>query len=142
MTGDIVEKDQMVGKQFSDLEMASRVRMLMRDDLNHEFICMAGRDRIMYLSQQVDRLENEVSELSQNVCDSCSPDNYGWVFNRVEGKAACVCMTEAEPFQILLKALERLACLGNGDRFGNSDGNLIAIAALRSVLPLDYSKSL
>lgn len=31
------------------------------------------------------------------------------------------------------KALERLACLGNGDRPGNSDGNVIAQAALATI---------
>jgi len=30
----------------------------------------------------------------------------------------------------LREALEKLARLGNGDRYGNSDGNCIAIAAL------------
>jgi len=141
MTGDIVKKEDMTYGKLSDLEMASKVRMLFRDTLEHEAVCCGARDRIMYLSQQVDRLENEVSELAQNVCDSCSPDSYGWIFNRVEGKAACVCMTEAEPFQILKAALEKLACLGNGDRVGNSDGNIIAIEALRAVLPLDYAES-
>lgn len=30
----------------------------------------------------------------------------------------------------LVEALQKLACLGNGDRYGNSDGNCIAQAAL------------
>lgn len=30
----------------------------------------------------------------------------------------------------LVEALQKLACLGNGDQYGNSDGNCIAIAAL------------
>ena len=60
MTGDIVEKDRMTAGKKTDLEVAGMVRMLMRDDLNHEFVCMAGRDRIMYLSQQIDRLEVEL----------------------------------------------------------------------------------
>ena len=32
--------------------------------------------------------------------------------------------------QELLEALEKLARLGNGDHFGNSDGNMIARAAI------------
>jgi regulator of replication initiation timing len=32
--------------------------------------------------------------------------------------------------KVLRESLERLACLGNGDRHGNSIGNEIAIAAL------------
>lgn len=30
----------------------------------------------------------------------------------------------------LVEALQKLACLGNGDQYGNSDGNCIAQAAL------------
>ena len=30
----------------------------------------------------------------------------------------------------LLKTLRQLACLGNGDQYGNSDGNIIAQVAL------------
>ena len=30
----------------------------------------------------------------------------------------------------LLKTMRQLACLGNGDQYGNSDGNIIAQAAL------------
>lgn len=33
----------------------------------------------------------------------------------------------------LVEALEKLAKLGNGDRYGNSVGNEIAIAALKSL---------
>ena len=33
----------------------------------------------------------------------------------------------------LLAALEKLARLGNGDQYGNSDGNMIARAAIASV---------
>ena len=32
--------------------------------------------------------------------------------------------------QALVAALQKLACLGNGDQYGNSDGNCIAQAAL------------
>lgn len=92
------------------------------------------------LNDENERLRKNIEELEQNTCGSCSPDNYGWIFNRVEGRGACVCMTEAEPFQILLAALDKLARLGNGDRFGNSDGNRIALDALRAVLPLDYAE--
>jgi hypothetical protein len=31
----------------------------------------------------------------------------------------------------LLEALKKLACLGNGDKYGNSDGNCIAIEAIK-----------
>jgi len=32
--------------------------------------------------------------------------------------------------QELLKTMRQLACLGNGDKYGNSDGNIIAQAAI------------
>lgn len=134
MTGDKVEKENMVFAHLSDLEMAGKVRMLMRMDLDHEAVCCGARDRIMYLSQQVD-------ELSQHVCDECIPDNYGWVFNRVEGRGACTCMLEAEPFQILLKALERIAGYDFSAAAGIAGPVDLANEALKAVLPLDYTES-
>jgi hypothetical protein len=53
MTGDKVEKEMMVFADLSDLELAFKVRMLMRGDLDHEAVCVGARDRIMYLSQQL-----------------------------------------------------------------------------------------
>jgi hypothetical protein len=138
MTGDIVEKDKMVFADLSDLQMASKVRMLMRGDLEHEAVCCGARDRIMYLSQQVKRLEKENEKLGQNVCDVCSPDNYGWVENRVEGRGACVCMTEAEPFQILLTALEKIV---EQKFIHGAEAQFVALTALKTVLPLDYAES-
>jgi uncharacterized coiled-coil DUF342 family protein len=67
VTGDIVEKNRMAGGKFSDIEAASMVRMLMRGDLNHEFVCLVGRDRIMYLSQEVDRLTAENAKLKKSI---------------------------------------------------------------------------
>lgn len=70
-------------------------------------------------------------------CDECNGD--GWVHNRVEGRAACTCMIEAEPFQILLKALERIAQdkVGYGHLGAGSPTAVAVIAqkALKSVLP-------
>lgn len=103
--------------------------------------CKQGLEDVGYSqspAELISRIINERDELTQQVCDECSPDNYGWVFNSVEIRGACTCMIEAEPFQILLKALEKLSRLGNGDQLGNSEGNCIAIEALRAVLPLDY----
>jgi hypothetical protein len=139
MTGDKVEKEAMVFGHLSDLEMAGKVRMLYRDQLDHEAVCVGARDRIMYLSQQ-----NE--ELSQRVCDDCDPENYGWVFNRVEGRGACTCMLEAEPFQILLTALETIRKAATGEiQIAEDDTEGMgwiakkAMEALQSVLPLDYA---
>lgn len=41
---------------MSDEWVADRVRMLMRNDLEHEAICVASRDRIMRLSLEIERL--------------------------------------------------------------------------------------
>lgn len=41
-----------MGAQFSDFEIAAKVRMLMRDQLDHEAVCVMARDRIMGRSKQ------------------------------------------------------------------------------------------
>lgn len=38
--------------QWDDVEVAIRVRMLMRNDLHHEMICTAARDRILCLAKE------------------------------------------------------------------------------------------
>lgn len=43
------------GSSIPDDEVARRVRMLMRNDLDHEAVCTLGRDRIMALSKEVAR---------------------------------------------------------------------------------------
>lgn len=59
--------------QWSDVEMAGAVRMLMRYDLNHEGIVVGARDRIMCLAAENKRLlaalEHAVS--LQPLDDSC-----------------------------------------------------------------------
>lgn len=41
------------GEHLSDMEVAGRVRMLMRADLDHEAVCTLARDRIVYLADQL-----------------------------------------------------------------------------------------
>jgi hypothetical protein len=53
MTGDPLTKDTMCYGHKSDMWMASEVRMLYRDTLNHEAIVTGARDRIIYLSQEL-----------------------------------------------------------------------------------------
>lgn len=50
---------------MSDEWIADRVRMLMRQDMWHEAICSAGRDRIMRLSLEVERLKAELKEATR-----------------------------------------------------------------------------
>lgn len=44
---------------LSDHAVAARVRMLTRNQLNHEAVCCMARDRIMGLSALVEKLEIE-----------------------------------------------------------------------------------
>lgn len=53
---------------MSDEWVADRVRMLMRDDIWHEPICQAGRDRIMRLSLEVSRLRADLDLLHRAGC--------------------------------------------------------------------------
>lgn len=49
------------GAHLSDLEVAARVRMLMRTDLTHESTCELARDRIMGLSKEITRLRTALA---------------------------------------------------------------------------------
>lgn len=69
MTGDEIDKDRMVFSDKSDLEVAFMVRMLMRDQLNHEQVCTGSRDRIMFLSQEVERLKQQNKNAYFAGCD-------------------------------------------------------------------------
>jgi hypothetical protein len=63
MTGDKIEKFEDCAMNYlSDLEMAFKVRMLMRNDLDHEAVCTAARDRIMWLSQQLEEQRTKIIE--------------------------------------------------------------------------------
>jgi len=41
------------GALLSDMEVAGRIRMLMRGQLDHEAVCTTARDRIVYLADQL-----------------------------------------------------------------------------------------
>jgi len=49
--------------KLTDKQVASAVRMLMRDQLDHEMICTLGRDRIIDLSKQLDMAERALVEV-------------------------------------------------------------------------------
>lgn len=51
------------GSDLSDSEIAGRVRMLGRQQLDHELVCLMGRDRIIALSDEVTRLTERCREL-------------------------------------------------------------------------------
>lgn len=48
-----------------DEEVARRVRMMSRSDLDHEFVCTLGRDRIMALVKEKASLEEQVERLAR-----------------------------------------------------------------------------
>lgn len=75
----------------------------------------------------------QIEELEQNSCGDCTD---GWKENRVEGRHACTCMTEMEPFQILHDALKSLI-----DHDGVVNSRAIARKALMAVSPLEYAES-
>lgn len=47
----------MCGVHLTDEQVAVKVRMLMRNDLDHEAVCLMSRDRIMCLSHEVKQLK-------------------------------------------------------------------------------------
>lgn len=53
------------GPHWSDEQVASKVRMLMRDDLDHEAVCVMARDRIVYLSAVVAERDRQIAELPE-----------------------------------------------------------------------------
>lgn len=50
------------GSELDDREVARRVRMLMRRDLDHELVCVLARDRIMALVKENEQLRKQLSE--------------------------------------------------------------------------------
>jgi len=40
------------GDQFTDAQIAGKVRMLYRDQIDHEAVCTMARDRIVWLAEQ------------------------------------------------------------------------------------------
>jgi hypothetical protein len=54
------QRVRLAGDHLPDVEVASNVRMLMRDQLDHEAVCVTARDRIMWLSQENERLRTEL----------------------------------------------------------------------------------
>lgn len=62
-------KTMQCGAHLSDKEVGLRVRMLMRDDLDHEAVCCMARDRIRYLSAALEARDREISELQNDLSE-------------------------------------------------------------------------
>lgn len=105
MTGDEVDKETMCMGHLSDLQMAGTVRMLYRDTLNHEAVVIAARDRIMYLSQQLERFKHLAKERGEFIINgeelgyitapSSENDKAYHIFMR------CKCIDESAAKQVL-----------------------------------------
>ncbi len=65
MTGDPVDPTTMVFADLTDYQMACKVRGLFRTDIDHEAVVTGARDRIMYLSQENERLKNTIRSLKK-----------------------------------------------------------------------------
>lgn len=50
------------GSDLSDMEVAGRVRMLMRGQLDHESVCTLARDRIVYMADRLGEIESITAE--------------------------------------------------------------------------------
>lgn len=57
--------------------------------------------QIIASKKRIAELEAENEQLSQQICDECSPDDYGWNYNAVEGRVPCVCIIESGAYQEL-----------------------------------------
>lgn len=60
---------------LSDEEMAGLVRMLMRDDIGHEAVVCAARDRILHLSQAMVSARDAVLEEAATEVESAGGDS-------------------------------------------------------------------
>lgn len=56
------------GQHLTDAQVADRVRMLMRDDWDHEAVCTLARDRIATLAREHDRLRAFVERVAMGGC--------------------------------------------------------------------------
>jgi hypothetical protein len=60
--------------QWDDVEVAGRVRMLMRNDLDHEMICTVARDRILCLAKEKARYAQLLYAAKHLVLAATGPD--------------------------------------------------------------------
>jgi hypothetical protein len=66
---------------------------------------------------------------------TCTVTRHGELWRDLTGDKFVGCLFDEidrlhEVNEDLLKTMRQLACLGNGDQYGNSDGNIIAQVAL------------
>ena len=89
-------------------------------DAPHKWVLQADSE-LRRLSEQVKKLENRLNKDSQEFTILCAKET-----EKMQEQLAAL----AEQNEEMRKVLLRLACLGNGDQYGNSIGNCIAQEAL------------
>jgi hypothetical protein len=60
------------GAELSDAEVAGRIRMMTRDDLDHEMVCVMARDRIIELSDRIACLAGTPDAASRSIAATSS----------------------------------------------------------------------
>lgn len=88
-----------------------------------------------YLPKITQEIYDRIGE-ENNLIETLPDGSWNWTQDAVD--FACIIpVTKPVPQQdykaqrdLLLKEMRKLACLGNGDKYGNSDGNCIAIKAI------------
>lgn len=88
----------------------------------------ADNDNFKVCSSLPLQLDGNVVCLVVGGSNEYSPDHNTEIIDRAESIAKACNAHEA-----LVEALEKLARLGNGEQYGNSDGNMIAREALEKV---------
>ena len=86
---------QIQGADISDMEVAGRVRMLDRMQLDHESVCTLGRDRIVFLADRLGEIE------------ALTPDDIGAAIYEVETRWMKPNFPESHPFPSYAQLGER-----------------------------------
>lgn len=62
--------------QYTDAEVAGMVRMLMRDQADHEMICVLARDRILEISGRLAQLQADLKESQEKFAEMLTNRDY------------------------------------------------------------------
>ena len=122
MTGDVIKKEDMLYADKTDIEVAHMVRMLMRNELAHEAVCCAARDRIMYLSQQ--------NEVKQAIIDNYNLDMLMDVFKREMEKQVTAAFLDGRKNGLGEAANAVISCYWHGKCLGVTQSNFEEIAGV------------
>ena len=81
------------------------------DSPDHYERCSFGsvtisKNELANMQAKIKELDTKNEKLCQQVCDECSPDDYGWKYNRVDGKHPCTCIVESGAYQELKSKLK------------------------------------